>query len=278
MRRCPRWRLREKSPSKSCLGKRSRQPVCTMKCAWKKKRWSTADPSGKLAAKITAATSPPTALSPATRSKDQVAKNSPVSRKLPNRKSASRIPMHPRRRILLPPTTPRGTIHRASETIAGRGRTVAGIAEGTEAEITGEDAGVGDVGDGGVAGAEAATGIAVDVTTARADEICRRQSTLRRRENAIREALIADAPMTGARWIAAQARQSNEEMTISCCRANRWRNTAGVRYLRRSSRWAITSPRNVNQILQSSRGVRRLACSQTPASRGVSPGVCRTGS
>src|SRR5208282_3317149 len=122
MRRCPRWRLREKSPSKSCLGKRSRQPVCTMKCAWKKKRWSTADPSGKLAAKITAATSPPTALSPATRSKDQVAKNSPVSRKLPNRKSASRIPMHPRRRILLPPTTPRGTIHRASETIAGRGR------------------------------------------------------------------------------------------------------------------------------------------------------------
>src|SRR5271157_2269551 len=172
---------------------------------------------------------------------DHVAKNPRESRKLPSRMSGSRIPTLPRRRILLPPTIPRGTIRRASETTADRGRTVVEIAEGIEAEIAGEDAGVADAGDAGAAAAEAPIGTAVDVRTARGGAICLPRSMLRRRENAIRAALTAGAPMIGVRWIAAQARRSNEGMTISCCRANRWRNIAGVRCPRRSSRWAITS-------------------------------------
>src|SRR5208283_3654944 len=208
---------------------------------------------------------------------NRVAKNLPENRKVQSWMSGSRIRTLPRRKILLPLTTPHGIIRRASETIADQGRTVEEIAEAIEGEIAGEDADAADAGDGAVAEAEAeaATGIVVDVTRARADAICRHRSTLRRKGNAIRAALTAGARMTVARWIAGQALRSNGETTISCCRANRWRNIAGDRCRRPSNRWAITNPRSASQISQSSKGVRQWACSRIPAYRGVFPGVCR---
>jgi len=88
------------------------------------------------------------------------------------------------------------------------------IAEGIEAAIVDEAADAADAGDGAVAEAEEATGIAVDVLTARVGAICRHRSTLHRKGSAIRAALTAGGRMTVARWIAAQARRWNGEKTI----------------------------------------------------------------
>src|SRR5271157_6375144 len=105
----------------------------------------------------------------------RAAKSPAGTRRFPNRRSASRIPMPLLPRILRPPTTPHGIIRRASETIAARVRTAVAIAAGI-ADAGGEDAG-----DAGVA--EAVIAIAADVTAAQADEICLPRSTLRRRVN-----------------------------------------------------------------------------------------------
>jgi len=71
--------------------------------------------------------------------------------------------MLPLRRILLPLTIPHGIIRRASETIAARVRTVAGIAETVAIAAAIADAGGEVAGDAGAA--EAA--IAADVTPVR---------------------------------------------------------------------------------------------------------------
>ena len=81
------------------------------------------------------------------------------------------------------------------------------IAEGIEAAIVDEAADAADAGDGAVAEAEAATGIAVDVLMARAGAICHHRSTLHRKGSAIRAALTAGAQLTVAQWIAGQARR-----------------------------------------------------------------------
>src|SRR5208337_5567032 len=127
----------------------------------------------------------------AMRARRRAAKNPAGTRKFQRPRSASRIPMLPRRRILLPPTIPRGIIRRASETIAARVRSVAGIAETVAITAAIADAGGEGAGDAGAA--EAAIAIAVDVTAAQADAICHPRSTLRRRANAIRAALTIAA-------------------------------------------------------------------------------------
>ena len=153
------------------------------------------------------------------------------------------------------------------------------IAEGIAAVIVDEAADSADAGDGDAAEAEveAATGIAVDVLTDRADAICLPLSMLLRKVIAIRAGLTAGAPMIGVQWIAGQAHQLGRGKTTSFCQASRWRNTAGVPCPCHPSHRKNTNPRSVNRISRSSQGVLRLACSLILACRDDFLEACRTG-
>ena len=186
-------------------------------------------------------------------------------------RSASRIPTLPLRRILLPPTTPRGIIRRASETTAARGRTVAGIAEtvairrgrGRGGRWGRRRGGSGDRDRGGRHHGQGGRNLPPSKFASPQGE---------------RDSRGFDNRATIAvQVIAARALRSNGEKTTSSCRANRSPSIAGVRCHRRSSRWGTTSPRSVSLILKRSPRARQSACSRTPAFHGVSPEACHIG-
>jgi hypothetical protein len=116
--------------------------------------------------------------------KAREAKEREKDRKLPNRRNASRSPMLPRRRILLPATIRRATILPESAVIAARVTIEARAAATADKEtIAGADAA--GAGDGVAVEAEAAvTGVIKGAVT------CLRRSTHRRRASGITGATI----------------------------------------------------------------------------------------